>query len=35
MQHNTPAIYRDLRFWLALASFALLAWMTFSGYPLA
>jgi|AntRauTorckE5430_2_1112549.scaffolds.fasta_scaffold05679_4 hypothetical protein len=33
MQERTYRLYQDIRFWLALASFCLLLWMTMKGYP--
>jgi hypothetical protein len=35
MSAKNNAMHRDIRFWLVLASFFLLIWMTVKGYPMA
>ncbi len=35
ISEKTNAVHRDIRFWLVLASFLLLVWITVKGYPLA
>jgi hypothetical protein len=34
IMEKTNTIYKDLRFWLLLASFAALVWMTLKSYPI-
>ncbi len=35
LQEKTPSVYRDARFWMALASFLLLVLLAVKHYPLS